>query len=90
MIDRSKKIFGNKMSKSVQLKAQKSKRKYIEKYGDDSNANYSVKIRENACLYPSLGVYDIRVDEGKTEIPFDTEKVYHAGYTLLVNDTRIY
>lgn len=79
MTDRSKIIFGNKMNPHVQRNAQKSKQKYARKYGDDSNADYSVKLRKNPCLYDSLGVYDIRVNEGDSDIPFDTEKGIIVG-----------
>ncbi len=79
MTDRSKIIFGNRMKKSVICKAIRSKLKYARKYGDDSNADYSVKIAENPSLFSSLGVYDIRVDEGTGDIPFDTEKGIIVG-----------
>lgn len=79
MMDRSKEIFGNKMSSDVQKKAERSKQKYVKKYGDDSHVNYSVKLRENACLYDPLGVYDIRVGEGTSELSFDTEKGIIVG-----------
>ena len=79
MTDRSKIIFGNRMKMSVQRKAEQGKRKFAGKYGDDSNADYSVKIMENPSLYPSLGVYDIRVNEGTSDLDFDTEKGIIVG-----------
>ncbi|MBQ3355614.1 MAG: hypothetical protein IJG45_00680 [Oscillospiraceae bacterium] len=79
MSDKSKVIFGNPISGKAQKKAVKSKRKYQKKYGDDSKANYSVKIVENACLHKPLGVYDIRVDEGAGETAFDREKGLIVG-----------
>lgn len=62
MTDKSKNIFGNEIKGKALRKAEKSKRRYQKKYGDDSKAQYSVKITENACLKEPLGVYDIRVD----------------------------
>ena len=79
MTDKSKVIFGNEIKVRAQRKAEKSKRKYAKKYGDDSNADYSVKIVENACLQKPLGVYDIRVDEGGGSLPFDLEKGLIVG-----------
>ena len=79
MTDRSKVIFGNKISPSAVKKAEKSKKKYIKKYGDDSNADYPAKLVKNKCLNDPLGVYDIRVAEGEGNIPFDTKKGIIVG-----------
>ena len=79
MTDRSKIIFGNRMKMSVQRKAEQGKLKFAGKYGDDSNADYSIKIMENPSLYPSLGVYDIRVNEGTSDLDFDTVKGIIVG-----------
>lgn len=79
MADKSKVIFDNKISGKAQRKAEKTKRRYQRKYGDDSSASYSVKLTENACLYKPLGVYDVRVDEGTGDIPFDREKGLIVG-----------
>ena len=79
MTDKSAMIFGNPISKKAQKNAARSKRKFAREFGDDSAADYSVKIVENACLQKPLGVYDIRVDEGKSDIPFDTEKGIIVG-----------
>ena len=67
------------MNSCVQRNALHSKLKYAKKYGDDSNADYSVKLRKNPCLYDPLGVYDIRVNEGESNIPFDKEKGIIVG-----------
>lgn len=79
MSDRSKIIFGNPISKKAQRKAEKNKQKYIRKYGDDSGKNYSAKLVKNACLGDSLGVSDIRINEGEADTPFDTEKGIIVG-----------
>ena len=79
MTDKSKMIFGNKISGKACRKAEKTKRKYARKYGDDSSSDYSVKITENACLNKPLGVYDVRIDEGRGEIPFDLKKGLIVG-----------
>ena len=79
MTDRSKIIFGNKISSSAVKSAEKSKQKYIRKFGDDSGENYPAKIVPNICLNKPLNVYDIRVAEGEGGEKFDTEKGIIVG-----------
>lgn len=79
MSDRSKVIFGNKMSAKTVKKAEKTKAKNAKKFGDDSKANYTAKLTENRTLIEPLGVYDIRVNEGGGNIPFDVEKGIIVG-----------
>lgn len=79
MSDRSSVIFGNRISAAAVKKGEKSKKKYIKKFGDDSSENYAVKIVPNGCLEKPLGVYDIRVAEGGNEKPFDMEKGIIVG-----------
>ena len=40
--DRSSVIFGNVMPKKIVKKAEKKKKKYIKKFGDDSNKDYKL------------------------------------------------
>ena len=79
MNDKSSVIFGNPMPAKVIKKAEKTKLKNEKKYGDDSKANYAAKLTENRTLTEPLGVYDIRVNEGEGEMPFDTEKGIIVG-----------
>ena len=79
MEDKSKIIFGNEISGKNYKNALKSKKKYIKKYGDDSGADYTAKLVENAVLHEPLGVMDIRVGEGEGDIPFDTDKGIIVG-----------
>ena len=79
MQDRAKTIFGNAIPDKDYRKAEKSKEKYIRKYGDDSSADYEVKLVNNATLYAPFGVSDIRVNEGTGDIPFDAEKGIIVG-----------
>lgn len=78
-MDRSKIIFGNVISDKAYRKAVKGKLKYARKYGDDSKADYPVKLQKNACLNEPLGVEDIRVAEGEGEHAFDMEKGVIVG-----------
>lgn len=88
MAEKSKVIFGNKMSKSTYRKAVKSKRKYVRKFGDDSNLSYPVKVVKNASIGDLLGVQEIRLGKGRPmskqqrenqEKEFDTEKGIIVG-----------
>ena len=45
MTDKSSVIFNNKISKKTINAANKSKAKYIKKYGDDSNADYKISFQ---------------------------------------------
>ena len=79
MKDRSKLIFGNVTPAKDYRKAVKSKEKFTKRFSDDSGADYTVKLRKNACLYEPLGVLDLRVNEGEGDIPFDREKGIIVG-----------
>lgn len=79
MADKSKIIFGNAIRSKDVRKAEKSKRKFARKHGDDSGADYAVKLALNPCLGEPIGVSDIRVNEGVGDIPFDREKGIIVG-----------
>ena len=50
MTDKSSVIFGNPQSKKVIKSANKSKRKYIKKYGDDSKKDYKLSFKDIETL----------------------------------------
>lgn len=90
MQGRSKVIFGNVISDKAYKKAIRSKRKYQKKYGDDSNANYPVRIEKNPYIGDSLGVRNVLIGDleqnahydPKNHFPeeaFDTEKGIIVG-----------
>lgn len=83
MTDRSQVIFGNKMTSSTIGKAARSKKKFIKKFGDDSNADYKVWTEKNPSIGDSLGVYNVCLSEdGKPaggDGGFDTEKGIIVG-----------
>ena len=58
MEDKSSVIFGNPMPKKVVKGAIKSKKKYIKKYGDDSNTDYKISFEKIPTL-DFLGVNNI-------------------------------
>lgn len=58
-MDRAKVIFGNEMSDSVYRKAVKSKKKYIKKFGDDSDKEYHLAVAENESVGDILGIKNL-------------------------------
>lgn len=73
-MDRAKEIFGNVMSTKTYKKACKSKKKYIRKYGDDSKANYGVRLEKNAYIGDSLGVVNVLVGTPESNAHFDPDR----------------
>lgn len=62
-MEKSRVIFQNQMPEKVYRKAVRSKEKYLKKYGDDSAADYPVKIEENKYIGKSLGVKNVLVGD---------------------------
>ena len=77
MKEHSKPIFGNPMSRAKYRKAVRSKKKFIRKFGDDSEQDYPVSLKENTTIGPILGVQDVRIREDGE--PFDREKGIIVG-----------
>ena len=73
-MERSKEIFGNKMSDSVYRKAVKSKKRYYKKFGDDHDTDYPVKITKNAYIGDALGVNNILVGDLKQNAHYEEER----------------
>ena len=81
MEERSREIFGNRMPDGVCRKAQRSKNKYVKKFGDDTDVNYPVFLEKNPHIGEMLGVVDVRLPEdGRTGgEEFDREKGLIVG-----------
>ena len=79
MTDKSKEIFGNKISDRDYKKACKTKAKNIKKYGDDSAVDYNIVILKNSHIGDSLGVYDVLLKDGESPEQFDTDKGIIVG-----------
>ena len=83
MTDKSKVIFGNRMTGSAIKKAARSKKKFIRKFGDDSSADYRAWTEKNPSIGDLLGVYNVCLSEdGKPaggDGAFDTEKGIIVG-----------
>jgi hypothetical protein len=65
MTDRTKEIFGNKMSDKTILKAEKSKEKFINQFGDDGDLPYCYHLEKNKTLNDIMGVRNMVL--GKAE-----------------------
>ena len=62
-------IFGNKMPKKLIRKAEKTKKKYIKKFGDESSANYHLKAVNNDVLTDLMGVKVLELSDKKLKLP---------------------
>lgn len=71
-------IFGNEMPKKVVRSANKSKQKFVKRFGDDSDVNYPLTLEENATIGPALGVRNLVISDKEGEA-FDTEKGVIVG-----------
>ncbi|MBO6214601.1 MAG: hypothetical protein J6N76_03575 [Lachnospiraceae bacterium] len=79
-MEKSRVIFGNRISDRDYKKAVKSKTKYARKFGDDSNADYPAYLEKNPYIGDSLGVENVLVGDLKQNAHFDIKK--HPDGTL--------
>lgn len=79
MKDKSSCIFGNPMSSKVIKKAEKSKQKFVKKFGDDSGTNYPIRIETNKSIGDILGVKNLVIDEKGQSSEFDRQKGVIVG-----------
>jgi len=80
-MDRARSVYGNEQPKRVYKKALKSKAKYIKKFGDDTDADYSARVAENEYIGDILGVKNVLIgdrDSGTCE-GFDNDKGIIVG-----------
>ena len=81
----SESVYGNAQKASVIRKAEKGKEKYIRKFGDDSNADYSAEVVENKYIGDILGVKNIEI--GKSEP--GTSKGFDEDKGIIVGNIRM-
>lgn len=74
MEEKSKVIFGNKISDKAYRKAVRSKKKYIKKFGDDSNISYDMSIVPNSHIGNLIGVENVSLSENGQEKGKDFDK----------------
>lgn len=68
MEDKCSLIFGNPMPKKVIKKAEKNKKKYLKKYGDDTNKEYHLSLAEIPSL-SHLGVSNLVLSDTPLVMP---------------------
>ena len=79
MTDRTSVIFGNEIDKKTVKAAEKSKAKYIKKYGDDSAADYKI----------SFTPIDALSDMGVRNVVFGDKNEPFAENALIVGNIRM-
>ena len=84
-MSRSQSVYGNEQKASTVRKAEKSKKKYIKKFGDDSNADYSAEVVDNEYIGDLLGVKNIAI--GKSEP--GTSKGFDTDNGIIVGNIRM-
>jgi len=62
-MDKSKVIFGNKISEKDYKKAVKSKEKYLKKFGDDSSETFHLDVANNDTIGQPLGVRNLVISD---------------------------
>ena len=67
MAQRSEEIFGNEMSKKVIRKAERSKKSFLRRFGDDSNVDYLAYTEENPYIGDLLGVRNVQIEAPKED-----------------------
>ena len=80
-------IYGNVMSEETLRKAEKSKQKYIRKFGDDSDSDYKAWIYRNDYIGKSLGVSNVGVGLA-SEMPVDVRE-FNTNRGIIVGNIRM-
>lgn len=78
-LDKSKYIFGNKISDRDYKKAVKAKKKFIKKFGDDSTVSYNTIVTETPVIGQLFGVENIKVTMEAGKKPAFDEKAVMIG-----------
>ncbi|HBF86969.1 MAG TPA: hypothetical protein DDW54_04740, partial [Clostridiales bacterium] len=68
MTDRTSKIFNNVIDAKTVKKAEKSKAKYLKKYGDDSERDYRIAFKDIPAL-DFIGAKNIVFSRENEELP---------------------
>lgn len=89
MEEKSKVIYGNKISGADYKRAVKSKEKYAARFGDDSGADYEAVIRPNEPIGDLLGVSDIRIQEKSGGSAKDSGEPFDPEKSIIVGNIRM-
>ncbi|SHH15135.1 DUF6937 domain-containing protein [Clostridium grantii] len=80
-MEKSREIFGNQISEKTIRKAEKTKKKHMKKFGDDSKINYRLSAEDNKVIGPFLNIKNIVISE-------DGEKI-HKEKAVIVGNIRM-
>lgn len=72
--DRAQSVFGNEQPECVYRRAERGKRRYIQKFGDDSAVSYPLRPEPDPVLGESLGLRNLVLGVGGPDSEFDREK----------------
>ena len=89
MEDKSKVIFGNEMSKKTYKKAMQSKKKYVKRFGDDSDIDYQVSLKKNPAIGDILGVQEISISTDKVVNMQDDACFLQPDKSCIVGNIRM-
>ena len=80
-MERSESVYGNVQKPSTVKKAEKSKLKYINKFGDDTGADYSAEVVDNEYIGDILGVKNVEIGKNTpgTCLGFDIDNGIIVG-----------
>ena len=87
-MDKSSVIYGNPMPKKVVKKAEKSKAKYIKKYGDDSKKEYRIAFQDIPTL-DYINAKNIVFTDKKESDKFDSKAVIVGNIRMGFGHYRI-
>ncbi|WED23981.1 hypothetical protein L3Q72_22385 [Vibrio sp. JC009] len=74
---RTKTIFGNPVSQKVINKAENQKKKYLRKFGDDSQVRFQVSTQSDHVLTPAFDIQMVNADDKGQ--PLNKEKAVFVG-----------
>ncbi len=87
-MDRSKVIFGNKMSDSAYRKAVANKQKFIRKFGDDTAKQYHLRAEPAPAVGDILGIKKLGISSD-SEVTFDSKSVIIGNIRMGFGHYRI-
>lgn len=89
-IDRAASIFGNVISAKDHRKAERSKSKFVRRFGDDSGADHPAVVRKNPYIGDALGVRDIRVgQEEARKVSVEQREEFDREKGVIVGNIRM-
>lgn len=88
-MDRSSVIFGNKMTAKTVRKAEKQKKKYAKKFGDDSLTPYFMASEDNQSIGKLLGVKNLVISDQAHQAKMDDKAIIVGNIRMGFGHYRI-